>query len=115
MLRRYPRLVDLKIYIPGKDVTSIRVIASANADEPGQPGAKTEQEVIGRGETYFGKEKDVISVIMPLRDRNGDAMAAVRVVMKSFPGQTEENAIVRAAPIVKEIQARAQAPDDLLD
>jgi hypothetical protein len=52
---------------------------------------------------------------MPLRDKNGDAMAAVRVVMKSFPGQTEENAIVRATPIVKEIQARANALDDLLD
>jgi hypothetical protein len=115
MMRRYPRLVNLKIYVAGKDLTRTRVIASVNADDLGQPGAKTEQEVIGRGETYFGKEKDIISVIMPLRDRNGDAMAAVRVVMRSFPGQTEENAILRAAPIVKEIQAQAQALDDLLD
>ena len=52
---------------------------------------------------------------MPLRDRNGDAMAAVRVVLKPFPGQTEENAIIRATPIVKEVQTRAQALDDLLD
>lgn len=115
VLRRYPRLLGLKIYVPGKDPARTRVIASGDESELGQPGAKTEQEVIGRGETYFGKEKDVISVIMPLRDRNGDAMAAVRVTMKSFPGQTEENAILRAVPIVKEIQARAQALDDLLD
>ena len=115
MVRRYPRLLALKIYVPAKDAGKTRVIASADESELGQPGAKTEQEVIGRGETYFGKEKDVISVIMPLRDRNGDAMAAVRVVMKSFPGQTEENAIVRATPIVREIQARANALDDLLD
>lgn len=115
MLRRYPRLVGLKIYVAGQNAARTHVIASANEEDLGQPGAKTEQEVIGRGETYFGKEKDIISVIMPLRDRNGDAMAAVRVMMKSFPGQTEQNAIVRAAPIVKEIQARAQAMDDLLD
>jgi hypothetical protein len=115
MVHRYPRLLALKIYVPGKDPSKTRVIASADESELGQPGAKTEQEVIGRGETYFGKENDVISVIMPLRDRNGDAMAAVRVVMKSFPGQTEENAIVRATPIVREIQARANALDDLLD
>jgi hypothetical protein len=115
IMHRYPRLLGLKIYVVGKDVTRTRVIASTNADELGQPGAKTEQEVIGRGETYFGKEKDVISVIMPLRDRNGDAMAAVRVVMKSFPGQTEENAIIRVAPIVKEIQGQAKSLDDLLD
>jgi hypothetical protein len=115
VLHRYPRLLAVKIYVPGKDATRTKVIASGDEHELGQPGAKTEQEVIGRGETYFGKEKDVVSVIMPLRDRNGDAMAAVRVVMKSFPGQTEENAIIKAAPIVKEIQARAQTLDDLLD
>jgi hypothetical protein len=115
VLHKYPRLLGLKIYVLGKDPTRTRLIASGDVSELGSPGAKTEQEVINRGETYFGKEKDVVSVIMPLRDRNGDAMAAVRVVMKSFPGQTEENAIGRASPIVREIQARAQAIDDLLD
>ena len=115
LLHKYPRLVGLKIYVPGKESGGTRLIASGDEKELGQPGAKTEQEVIGRGETYFGKENDAVSVIMPLRDRNGDAMAAVRVVMKSFPGQTEENAIIRAAPIVKEIQAKAKALDDLMD
>jgi hypothetical protein len=115
VMRKYPRLLNLKIYVPETDASKTRLIASGDEKELGQPGAKTEQEVIGRGETYFGKEKDVISVIMPLRDRNGDAMAAVRLVMKSFPGQTEENAIIRAVPIVKEIQARAQTLDDLVD
>jgi hypothetical protein len=115
LLHKYPRLLGLKIYVSGKDAAQPRVIASGLESELGQTGAKTEQEVIGRGETYYGKEKDSVSVIMPLRDRNGDAIAAVRVVMKPFPGQTEENAIIRAAPIVKEIQSRAQSLDDLLD
>jgi hypothetical protein len=35
--------------------------------------------------------------------------------MKSFPGQTEETAIGHASPIVKDIQARAKAVDDLLE
>jgi hypothetical protein len=115
VLRKYPRLLALKIYVLAKDPSQTRLIASGDERELGQPGTKTEQEVIGRGETYFGKEKDVISVIVPLRDRNGDAMAAVRVVLKPFPGQTEENAIMRAMPVVKEIQARAQSLADLLD
>jgi hypothetical protein len=50
-----------------------------------------------------------------LRDRNGDTIAAVRVVMKSFPGQTEANAIVRAAPIVRQLQARVQSLEDLVE
>jgi len=115
IMHKYPKLLGVKIYLSGKDAATTRVVASIDENELGQPGAKTEREVIGRGETYYGKEKDVVSVIMPLRDRNGDAMAAVRVLMKPFPGQTEENAIGRAVPIVKEIQARAQALDDLLD
>jgi hypothetical protein len=35
--------------------------------------------------------------------------------MKSFPGQTEENAIIRAAPLVKEIQSQVQSLDDLTE
>lgn len=115
VLHRYPRVLAVKIYAAASASSRPRIIASGDESELGQLGAKTEQEVIGRGETYFGKEKDVVSVIMPLRDRNGDAMAAVRVVMRGFPGQTEENAIIRATPIVKEIQAKAHAMDDLLD
>jgi len=52
---------------------------------------------------------------MPLRDRNGDIVAAVRVTMKSFPGQTEENAVVRAMPIVKEMQQRASSVNSLME
>ncbi|HWX21488.1 MAG TPA: family 16 glycoside hydrolase [Candidatus Binatia bacterium] len=115
MAKKYPRLLGLKVYVPGSDVKTTRLIASKDEKEIGQPGAKTEREVIGRGETYFGKDKDSVSVIMPLRDRNGDAIAAARVVMKSFAGQTEENAIVRAAPIVKEMQARVQSLQDLIE
>ncbi len=115
VLHRYPRLLALKVYVPGKDASDPKIIASGDETEIGKPGAKTEREVIGSGQTYYGKENDVVSVIMPLRDRNGDAMAAVRVVLKGFPGQTEENAIIRATPIVKEIQAKAKALDDLVD
>jgi hypothetical protein len=50
---------------------------------------------------------------MPVRDRNGDIIAAARVVMRTFPGQTEKNAVERAAPIVRDIQKRVQMIDDL--
>jgi hypothetical protein len=54
-------------------------------------------------------------VTLPLRDRNGDSVAAVRVKMKSFKGQTEENAILRALPVVKQMQERVPATGDLAD
>jgi hypothetical protein len=50
---------------------------------------------------------------MPLRDRNGEPVAAVRFVMKSFKGQTEENALVRALPVLQDMQRRAAAVDSI--
>ncbi len=115
LTKKYPRLLALKIYLRGKEPDSTQVVASSVAGEPGQAGGKTESAVITKAETWYGKEKDSVSVIMPLRDRNGEPIAAVRVVMKTFKGQTEENAIIRAAPIVKEVQARVNGAEDLVE
>lgn len=113
LLKRYPRLVGLKVYVPEAQTT--RIVASEDEKEIGQPGGTTEHSVLGTSQTYYGKEGDVTSVIMPLRDRNGDVLAAVRVVMRSFKGQTEENAIIRAVPLVKELQAQIQSREDLTE
>jgi DNA-binding IclR family transcriptional regulator len=53
-------------------------------------------------------------VILPLRDRNGDVIGAVRVVAKSFPGQTEKSAVEQAAPVVKRMQQQVHDLSDLV-
>ena len=111
--KKYPRLLGLKIYAAAGTPMELRLIASKDEKEVGQPGGNTEQDVITRGIIYYGKEKESFSVVMPLRDQNGEAMAAARLIMKSFPGQTEENAIVRAMPIVKQMQARFTSAKEL--
>jgi len=113
--KKYPRLLAIKIYVPGIEPRTTRIIASKDEKDIGQSGAKTEQAVISHGEVYYGKEKDSISVIMPLRDRNGDAIAAARVVMRPFPGQTEQNAIVRAMPVIKMMQERIRSAKKLTE
>ena len=113
MMKRYPRLLGLKIFSAGKGHAAIRMVASETESEIGGPAEKLEEEVIGKGSIYFGKEKSVVSVTMPLRDRNGDSVAALRVLMKPFPGQTEQNALGRALPIKKEIEARLLTAEDL--
>jgi hypothetical protein len=115
LFKKYPRLLNLKIYVPGKEAGTTRVVGSKSEQEIGQAGGKTEQAVISTGQIYYGKEKDSVSVIMPLRDRNGDVIAAARVVMQTFAGQTEENAIVRATPFVKEIQTSVTSLADLVE
>src|SRR6266567_3822493 len=48
--KKYPRLIGLKIYLPGTDPTTTRVIASKDESDIGQAGGKTEKAVIGKGE-----------------------------------------------------------------
>jgi Domain of Unknown Function (DUF1080) len=112
--RKYSRLVGLKISVLGQDRKTTRTVASKVPAEVGQAGGKSEFEVITHGTVYYGKEKDTVAVIMPLRDRNGEIIAAARVILGTFPGQTEENAIGRAVPVVREVQGHIQSLDDLV-
>ena len=69
--------------------------------------------MITRSLVYQCRLKDVQMVTLPLHDSNGETIAAVRVVMKTFPGETEKTAITRALPIVKQMEARVQTAKDL--
>jgi DNA-binding IclR family transcriptional regulator len=83
--------------------------------EVGTAGGEAEKQAIADGKIAYGKGKATVAVVQPLRDRNGEPIAAVRVTMKSFPGQTEQSALQRALPIVKEMQARVRTLSELKD
>ena len=113
-LKRYPRLLGLKIFAMSPIQSKIVMIASDKTEEVGQLGGKPEEDVISRDVIYYGKDSQRVTVTLPLHDRNGDPIAAVRVTMKAFPGQTEQNAIARAMPIVKGMQSRVRTKSDLI-
>jgi hypothetical protein len=114
MLKQYPRLLGLQLFVLESGSKTPRLIASKATNEVNRVGGRIEQDVIEQATPYYGKEKDFVSVVLPLRDRNGDPVAAVRVIMKTFAGQTEQNAFARATPIVKELQARISSLEDLI-
>lgn len=111
-MQKYSRLRGLKIYTLDENKEP-RVAASKDPADVGAPGDKNEKDTIARGTIFFGRDKKNVNVLMPLRDRNGEPMAAVSLTMESFTGQTEQNAIVRAMPIVKAMQVRAQSLKEL--
>ena len=85
------------------------MVASKDVGEIGQlapPG--TDEVLAGKGFLY-AKNRDSITVVLPLRDWNGDKVAAVKILMHTFPGQTEKNAVIRATPIVKSMEPRVQS------
>jgi hypothetical protein len=114
-MRENRQLVAVKIYMSTPSSQEIHAVASNDEKEIGQPGEKFDTDVISRGVNYFSKDndKETVTVTLPLRDKNGDAVASVRLVMKSFKGQTEENALVRAQPILHKLQERASSVDNL--
>jgi hypothetical protein len=114
-VKKFPHLLDLKIYVAADDPKAPRLLASKDEKDLGQAGGKEAQGAIGQGAIFYGKSKGSVSVVMPLRDRNGDSIAAALIKIKSFPGQTEQNALARAQPIVRELQDQIQSLKDLLE
>jgi hypothetical protein len=114
-VKKFPHVLDLKIYVAATDPKAPRLLASKEEKDLGQAGGKEEQGAIGTGAIFYGKSNGSVSVIMPLRDRNGDSIAAALIKMKSFPGQTEQNALARAQPVVRDMQGKVQTLQDLID
>lgn len=113
-IKKYPRVQRLKISAPAAVGAEPKVIASSEPTDVGQPAKTEAADVIARGIIYHGQNNGSVHVTMPLKDSNGDSIAAVEVVMKSFPGQTEKNAIERARPIVKQLEARVRNAAELV-
>jgi hypothetical protein len=112
-IRNYPRLLGLKMFAVPVGKTNVQMVASLDPKEIGSPASEAEKDTIARGLIYYGKGKDKVIVTLPLHDSNGESVAAVELHMKSFPGQTEKNALVRALPIVKDMEKRVQSLADL--
>ena len=114
IMKQQSRILTLRLYaLDGQGQT--HVIASNDKKEIGQPGTDAEKIAIADGTVSFGKSAGVVAVTMALRDRNGDPMAAVRLRLKSFLGETQDHAVARATQIVHAMQAQVTTSKDLMD
>ena len=106
-------ILQLRVYALDKTGTP-RIVASNAASELGTAGTNSEKGAINDGSIYFGRGPGTVAVTLPLTDRNGDPVAAVRVELKSFLGETRDNALMRARMIVNRMQAQVVSSQDLL-
>lgn len=114
VMTKYPRLLGLRIY-SGKSSFSTRVVGCEDESKLGEEGGQMESAAIQNGSVYFLRGKDFVEVTAPLRDRNGEIVAAIRVRMKTFLGETESNAVNRAGLINKALRERMGAISDLTE
>ncbi len=113
IVEKQPRILGLRIY-KAQTNSVTRIIASKDPAEVGKPGTEAEWNAIQNGTVSFGREDGAVLVTLPLYDRNGDFIAAVRVKLKSFFGETQDNAITRARMVVKLMQDQVGSVKDLL-
>jgi hypothetical protein len=112
-IKKFPRLQKLSIIVSATNSSPPKIIASTDAAMVGQLAQPEALDVIGRGIIYHAEEKGTVHLTMPLRDGNGDSIAAVKLAMKAFPGQTEKNVLARAVPIIKHLEARVRNAGEL--
>ena len=113
IMEQQPRILGLRIYtLDGQGGT--HVIASKDETEIGQPGTASEKAAITDGNVFYGRDNGIVTLALPFRDRNGEIMAALRVRLKSFIGETQNNALTRATIILKKMEAQITSPEDLL-
>jgi len=114
-LERFDRLLGLQVIVAGDAPGATQVVASSDSAEVAQPGIPEERIVIDQGEIMYLARKNDVTVTLPLRDRNGEIIAAIRVTMKRFTGQTQKNAITRAQPLVLHFQQGVMNREDLFE
>jgi len=113
LLADQSRILDLKLFtLDAKGEP--QVLAGKNPKNIGEAGGPAEKAALTEGTISFGRGPKTVAVWLPLRDRNGDPMAAVWVRLDSFFGETQDHAISRATQIVKLMQAQMTSSDDLL-
>lgn len=115
IMEKYNRLVQVSIFASETETAPPKSIASNNLEAIGQPADEAILDSIARAKIYYAKTKKTVIVTLPVKDRNGESIAACRVELKRFRGQTQKNAIVRAQPVVHMIQSRILDRTDLFE
>jgi len=116
-LSKKASLQGVVIYAAKGAGQEVRVVASHDAKQRGQAGTDVERNVIARDVIYTGEDRPrkLMLVTLPLHDRNGEVIAAVRLELKPFLGQTEKSLILRAMPVIKQMEQRVKEARELFE
>jgi hypothetical protein len=102
--RTDPRVLSLQLVARTAPVKALKIIGSLNAAEVGQPAHADCAKVMDQNKNFHGRKKDVAVVTLPLRDKNGKIIGAVRMRLRSPVGTEKRRDITRATVLTKQIQ-----------
>ncbi len=101
-LERYPRLLGVTVF--AEDGGQVKALASSDPAELGNPASPEEIRTLREGTILAGTSRQLSTAVFPIRDRNGDPMFALRLKMRTFPGQTDNNVAARALPMIEHLE-----------
>jgi len=110
-LQKYPRLLGITVF--AEDGGRVEALASSDTSEVGKSATEEEIRTLRKGTILAGNSKQSSSAVFAIRDRNGDPMFAVRLKMRTFAGQTDNNVAARARPIIEHLETLVGAADVL--
>ncbi len=113
LLADQPRILGLQIYTQTATNTT-KILASKEVSEVGQVGTDAELQAILNGTVSYGRTHGVDELTMPLHDRNGEYIAAMRVKLKSFFAESQDSAVNRARMIQRRLEQSCPSADSLV-
>ncbi|MGD1085853.1 MAG: family 16 glycoside hydrolase [Verrucomicrobiota bacterium] len=112
VMKKNSRLLGLKVF-EFRDSPAPVLVADGKEQGLGAPGGKTEEDVIRNGAIMYLKLPDSVELTLPLRDRNGDIIAALRTTLPAFRGETTETAVARATAVKKAVEEQLNTLQDI--
>jgi hypothetical protein len=109
---QHPRLLSITIFGPRDG--QVEALASSDPERVGKNGGDAEARALSEGQISAGSTRDHAAAVFPLRDRNGDALFAVRLHLRTFAGQTDNNIAARGRLILNDLEqwTRSADPDN---
>lgn len=84
----------------------LRVIATTEESDKDKAATENEIKYFNTDEMFYRKENRKVILYIPLHDRNGDAVALLKVRGKTFFGETKQTTITRAIRIQADMEKR---------
>ena len=113
ILAKQVKLLGLRFYQLDAGGTSSHIIASKDETEVGQPGTDDIIAAVRDNKPYYGREHGAVDITLPLRDRNGEIIGAMRVKMKHYFGETQDSALTQAFDIRRAVEELCPTANDL--
>lgn len=99
------RVLSLQLVARPAPAKAPQILGSLNAAEVGQPAHADCAKVMDQNKNFHGRKDNVAVVTLPLRDKNGKIIGAVRVRLRSPVGTEKRRDVTRATVLTKQIQS----------